>query len=51
MAISGCLVAKHDDGTQVQFEAGDAFVIEPGHDGWVEGDEAALFYEFSANTI
>ena len=51
MVVQGSVIAKHDDGTQVQFKAGDAYVIEPGHDGWVEGNEAALIYEFSGNTL
>ena len=45
VVVQGSVIAKHDDGTQVQFKAGDAYVIEPGHDGWVEGNEAALIYE------
>ena len=49
--VSGSVSAKHDDGTQQDFHAGDAYVIEPGHDGWVEGNESALLYEFSENPI
>ena len=50
VVIQGSVSAKHDDGTEVQFKAGDAYVIEPGHDGWVEGNEVAVIYEFSGNT-
>jgi uncharacterized cupin superfamily protein len=37
---------RHDDGTEVDIKAGDAYVIEPGHDGWVIGDEPVVMYEF-----
>ena len=30
--------------------AGSAYVIEPGHDVWVVGDEAVVGYEFDART-
>ena len=30
--------------------AGSAYVIEPGHDAWVVGDEAVVGYEFDART-
>ena len=30
---------KHEDGTEVEIGPGDAYVIEPGHDAWVVGDE------------
>jgi len=31
-----------DDGTEWDFNPGDAFVILPGYDGWVVGDEPAV---------
>ena len=37
---------RHDDGTEVDIKAGDAYVIEPGHDGWVIGDEPVVMFEF-----
>jgi hypothetical protein len=46
VAGSGRLTVKHDDGTEVEFGAGDAYVIEPGHDAWVVGDEPFVAYEF-----
>jgi hypothetical protein len=36
---SGQLRVLHDDGTEVEVGPGDAYVIEPGHDGWVIGSE------------
>ena len=38
----------HDDGTEVEVRAGDAYVIEPGHDGWVLGDEPVVMLEFES---
>ena len=44
--VSGAVCAKHDDGTELTYRAGDAYSIEPGHDGWVVGDKPAVVYEF-----
>ena len=44
--VSGAVCAKHDDGTELTYKAGDAYSIEPGHDGWVVSDEPAVVYEF-----
>jgi len=38
----------HDDGTEVEIGAGQAYVIEPGHDAWVVGDEPFIGYEFDS---
>ena len=35
----------HDDGTEQEIRAGQADVIEPGHDAWVVGDEAVVGFE------
>ena len=43
---SGRLVVSHDDGTEIELSAGDAYVIEPGHDAWVAGDQPFVGYEF-----
>ena len=48
--VSGRLAVKHNDGTQVELSAGDAYVIEPGHDAWVEGTESCVAYEFESKT-
>lgn len=45
---AGRLVVRHDDGTEVELEAGDAYLIEPGHDAWVVGDETFVGYEFES---
>jgi hypothetical protein len=43
---SGRLVVSHEDGTEVELGPGAAYVIEPGHDAWVEGDERFVAFEF-----
>jgi hypothetical protein len=45
---SGRLGVRHDDGTEVEIAPGAAYVIEPGHDAWVVGDERFVAYEFEA---
>jgi mannose-6-phosphate isomerase-like protein (cupin superfamily) len=37
--VSGRLRVRMDDGEEIEFGAGDAIDIPPGHDGWVVGDE------------
>jgi uncharacterized cupin superfamily protein len=37
---------KADDGQEIEFVSGDVADIPPGHDGWVIGNEPAIFYEF-----
>ncbi len=46
--ISGTLHVAHEDGTEQDISAGQAYVIEPGHDAWVVGDETVVGYEFDA---
>ena len=38
----------HEDGTEQEIKAGHAYVIEPGHDAWVVGDEAVVGFEFDS---
>ena len=44
---SGRLAIKHEDGTEVEIGPGEAYVIEPGHDAWVVGDEELTFIDVS----
>jgi hypothetical protein len=37
-----------EDGTEVEGGLGSAYVIEPGHDAWVVGDESFVAFEFEA---
>ena len=48
MLVRGRMHVAHDDGTEVDLGPGDAYVIQPGHDAWVVGDEAVLGYEFDS---
>ena len=45
---SGQMHVMHNDGTEADIGPGEAYVIEPGHDAWVTGDEALVAYEFEA---
>ena len=45
---SGRLAIHHDDGTELEIGPGDAYVIEPGHDAWVVGDEGFVGFEFES---
>jgi len=47
-AAAGTLRVEHEDGTSVEIGAGDAYVIEPGHDAWVIGAEPFVGYEFDS---
>ena len=42
------LAVTHEDGTELELGAGDAYVIEPGHDARVVGDEPFVGYEFES---
>jgi hypothetical protein len=45
---SGRLHVAHEDGTEQELQPGQAYVIEPGHDAWVVGDERFVGYEFES---
>jgi hypothetical protein len=46
---SGTLHVVHDDGSEADVGAGKGYVIEPGHDAWVVGDERFVAYEFESH--
>jgi hypothetical protein len=46
--VSGQLYVEHDDGGTGEVGPGDAYVIEPGHDAWVVGDEPVVAFEFES---
>jgi hypothetical protein len=48
--LSGRLHLTHNDGTELDLGPGDAYVIEPGHDAWVVGDEPFQGFEFESTT-
>ena len=47
---SGTMHVVHDDGTEQEIGPGQTYVIEPGHDAWVVGDEAIVGFEFQSQT-
>lgn len=46
--VAGDLHVVHEDGSEVDAGAGDAYIIEPGHDAWVLGDEPVIAFEFES---
>jgi uncharacterized cupin superfamily protein len=47
---SGRLAVRHEDGTEVELGPGEAYIIEPGHDAWVVGDERFVGFEFESRS-
>ena len=47
-AASGRLHVVHEDGGEVEVVPGAVYVIEPGHDAWVVGDEPFVGFEFES---
>ena len=43
--ISGRLHVVMDDGTEQEYGPGDVYVIPPGHDAWVVGDEPVVSFD------
>jgi quercetin dioxygenase-like cupin family protein len=43
--VSGRMHVELGDGTSMDVGPGDAYVIPPGHDAWVTGDEATVLLE------
>jgi mannose-6-phosphate isomerase-like protein (cupin superfamily) len=48
VVASGRLHVEHEDGSTIDVGPGDAYVIDPGHDAWVVGDERFVGYEFES---
>jgi mannose-6-phosphate isomerase-like protein (cupin superfamily) len=44
-AVSGSLVVRLEDGTEMTINAGDSYTIPPGHDAWNEGDKPFVAIE------
>jgi hypothetical protein len=47
---SGRLHVTHEDGSEAELGPGLAYVIEPGHDAWVVGDEKFWAFEFESSS-
>jgi len=48
--VAGSMHIVHDDGTELDIAAGDAYVIEPGHDAWITSSEPFVAFEFDSGT-
>jgi uncharacterized cupin superfamily protein len=46
--VSGRLIVAHEDGSETEIGPGDAYLITPGHDAWVVGDEEFVGVEFKS---
>lgn len=44
----GSMVVRFDDGCEVTYTAPAAVIVEPGHDGWVVGDEDVVLIQVDA---
>src|SRR5262245_4778746 len=47
---TGTMRVLHEDGTEQEIGPGHAYVIQPGHDAWVVGDEPVVGFEFESAT-
>lgn len=47
--LAGRICVRMDDGTEAAAGPGDVFVIAPGHDGWVVGDEPCVMLDWSGS--
>ena len=51
LMLTGRMKVVADDGTEMEIGPGDTYVIPPGHDAWVVGDEPASSIEFSREAV
>jgi hypothetical protein len=47
--LTGEMEVVHDDGSKARVVPGVAYIIEPGHDAWVVGDEPVVSLEFESH--
>jgi uncharacterized cupin superfamily protein len=45
--LSGHMLIRADDGTEITIGPGDVMILEPGHDAWTLGDEACVLLDTS----
>ena len=43
--VSGSMAVLSDDGTRETYGPGDVFLMEPGHDAWIEGNEPCIVFD------
>ena len=48
--VSGRMHLVHEDGSEQEVGAGDVYVIRPGHDAWIVGEETYVGVDFSSET-
>jgi hypothetical protein len=51
LVLAGTFHIEMDDGTAVDLVAGDVYVIPPGHDAWVVGDEPVQTVDWSTTNV
>jgi hypothetical protein len=44
--LSGRMTVRMDDGSEHEYQPGEAFNMPPGHDAWTVGDEACVLIDF-----
>jgi quercetin dioxygenase-like cupin family protein len=47
VVMSGRMRVRSNDGSEEEYKAGDVWVIQPGHDAWVVGNDAVVAIDFS----
>jgi len=50
VVVSGAMQITHDDGTELELRPGQAYVIEPGHNARIVGDEQFVGFEFESRS-
>ena len=45
VCLEGEMTVRSDDGMEVTYKAGDVFVMEPGHDAWVNGNTPCVMFD------
>ena len=45
VCVSGQMIVRSDDGSEVTVMPGDVFVLEPGHDAWTIGSEPCVLFD------
>jgi hypothetical protein len=48
--VQGAIAVEYADGCKVEYSAPAPVVVEPGHDGWVLGDESAVLVQVDCDT-
>jgi hypothetical protein len=48
--VQGSIAVEYDDGCRVEYTAPAPIVVEPGHEGWVLGDESAVMVQVDCDT-